>query len=128
MLFSPYSSNCQGCGRPFTTSIQLIVNLNQGVPEFVLEGRPPFHDCESCNARTMIEAPLLVLNFAGNPPTLREPPLIFVPSAGSDQKGAEGELRYLAERLKSISGKAWNDNLLDRLVVTDRETLAKAFS
>lgn len=127
MYFTPYQSTCPGCGTPFTASLQLIVNLNQGVPSFVLEGTPPFHDCESCDARTMISAPLLVLNFAGNPPTLREPPLIFVPSNASDQSAAEEELRYLAGKLKGMSGKAWDDGMLDRLVVTDREALAQAF-
>jgi hypothetical protein len=127
MYFTPYASSCQGCGTAFTASLQLIVNLNQHVPEFVLAGTPPFHDCESCNGRTMIDAPLLVLNFAGDPPALREPPLIFVPSDGSDQNGAEEELRYVAGIMKEISGKAWNDGLLERLAVTDRETLANAF-
>lgn len=104
---------CRACGRPVTAEVWVIVDV-AARPDLLARLRAgALHEviCPACGHAATVNAPLLIVRPAA------DPPLLFSPAGGDDRERDEEQAAGLLGLLRAHMGAAWRDGWLARGVV-----------
>ncbi len=104
---------CRACGAPVPAEVWVIVDV-AARPDLLARLRAgTLHEltCPACGHTATVNAPLLILRPAA------EPPLLFSPATGDQRERDEEQAASLLGMLRAHMGAAWREEWLGRGLV-----------